>query len=50
MERSSEPENRTTGKIIRLMATSYEIICAAERSAPIKAYLELLDQPARIIL
>src|SRR5215471_6977334 len=28
--------------------TSYETICALERSAPIKAYLELDDQPARI--
>jgi hypothetical protein len=45
-----EPASRITGKRIRLIATSYEIICAAERSAPIKAYFELLDQPARIIL
>jgi len=30
--------------------TSYEIICAAERSPPRKAYFELLDQPAPIIL
>lgn len=29
-------------------ATSYEIICAAERSPPRKAYFELLDQPALI--
>src|SRR5918992_26157 len=28
--------------------TSYETICALERSAPISAYLELDDQPARI--
>jgi hypothetical protein len=28
--------------------TSYEIICAAERSPPKKAYLELLDHPAMI--
>lgn len=29
--------------------TSYEIICAAERSPPRKAYFELLDQPAIIM-
>lgn len=28
--------------------TSYEILCAAERSPPRKAYLELLDHPALI--
>src|SRR5688500_8948094 len=28
--------------------TSYETICALERNAPSKAYLELDDQPARI--
>merc|ERR1712025_1240066 len=32
------------------MLISYEIICAAERIEPKKAYLELLDQPAIIIL
>jgi len=30
--------------------TSYEIICAAERKPPKKAYFELLDHPAIIIL
>src|SRR5205085_10570086 len=29
--------------------TSYEIICALERSAPSKAYFEFDDQPARIV-
>jgi hypothetical protein len=45
-----DPVNKITGNRIRLIATSYEIICAAERSAPINAYLELLDHPARIML
>jgi len=39
---------KTTIMIIPI-ETSYEIICAAERKAPKKAYFELLDQPARII-
>jgi hypothetical protein len=30
------------------IATSYETICALERSAPSKAYFEFDDQPARI--
>lgn len=34
---------------MRLIDTSYEILCAAERSAPRNAYLELLAQPAIII-
>jgi hypothetical protein len=50
IDRFNDPENKTTGKMMRLIATSYEIICAADRSAPMKAYFELLDQPARIIL
>src|SRR5213595_4159386 len=29
--------------------TSYETICALERSAPSSAYLEFDDQPARIV-
>ena len=32
----------------RPIATSYEIICALERSAPSNEYLEFDDQPARI--
>lgn len=50
MLRLREPDKITIGRITKLIATSYEIICAAERSAPINAYLELLDHPARIIL
>ena len=46
----NEPERRTTGSNTSVIATSYEIICAAERRAPIKAYFELLAQPARIML
>jgi hypothetical protein len=45
----NEPANKITGKIKRPNETSYEIICAAERKAPKKAYLELLAQPAIII-
>lgn len=42
------PETAITGKTIKLIATSYEIICAADLNAPKKAYFELLDQPATI--
>jgi len=45
----NEPVNKTTGKITKPIDTSYEIICAADRRAPKKAYLELLDQPAIMI-
>jgi hypothetical protein len=38
-----------TGKTIKPNAISYEIIWAVERTAPKKAYLELLDQPAKTI-
>jgi len=48
--RFKDPANKITGKIQKLMETSYDIICAADRKAPRKAYFELLDQPARIIL
>jgi hypothetical protein len=37
------------GRIIKLMDTSYEIICDTERNAPIKAYFELLAQPDKRI-
>ena len=33
----------------RPIATSYEIICAAERMLPRKAYFEFDDQPARMM-
>jgi hypothetical protein len=45
----SDPAMKITGINTRLIETSYEIICAAERRAPRKAYLELLAQPAIII-
>ncbi len=44
-----DPASKMTGRIKRPKDTSYEIICAAERKAPKKAYLELLAQPAIII-
>jgi hypothetical protein len=45
-----EPEHTKTVIIVNPIATSYEIICAADRRAPKKAYLELLDQPAIIMV
>ena len=45
----NEFANTTTGRIVNPSETSYEIICADERKLPKKAYLELLDQPAKII-
>jgi hypothetical protein len=39
------PANNTTGNKTKLIETSYETICAAERNAPKNAYLELLAQP-----
>jgi hypothetical protein len=39
-----------TAKITEPKEISYEIIWAAERNPPKKAYLELLDQPAIIIV
>ncbi len=35
---------------IKLMLTSYEIVCATPRSAPRRAYLELEHQPARKVV
>lgn len=43
-----DPDNKITDTIVIPIETSYEIICAAERKAPKKAYFELLDQPAII--
>ena len=43
-----EPANKITEIIVIPIETSYEIICAAERNAPKKAYFELLDHPAII--
>jgi hypothetical protein len=45
----NDPAIKITGIKTKLMETSYEIICAADRSAPKKAYLELLAQPAIMI-
>lgn len=45
-----DPVKRITGKMTKPMETSYDIICAAERNAPRKAYFELLAHPAIIIL
>ena len=39
----------TTGNNNKVIDTSYEIICAAERKLPKNAYFELLVQPAPII-
>ena len=44
-----EPVQIHTLIIINPIETSYEIICAAERNAPKKGYLELLDHPAVMI-
>jgi hypothetical protein len=41
----SELENNIIGIIIRLILTSYEIICETDRNEPNKAYLELELQP-----
>jgi len=43
-----DPDNKITEIIVIPIETSYEIIWAAERKAPKKAYLELLDHPAII--
>lgn len=47
--RFNDPVSKITGSIDNPIATSYEIICAAERNDPKNAYLELLAQPAMII-
>jgi hypothetical protein len=44
----SDPAHKITDNKVTPIGISYEIICAAERNAPKKAYLELLDQPAII--
>lgn len=43
------PEHKQTPSKEKPMVTSYEIICAADRIAPMKEYRELLDQPASTI-
>ncbi len=47
--RFNEPLNKITGKKIKLIDTSYEIICETDRKAPISANLELLAQPDKRI-
>src|SRR5579862_1233157 len=44
--RLSEPAQSSTVTSTKPMETSYDTICAAERSAPRKAYLEFEAQPA----
>src|SRR3954467_3018938 len=41
-----EPDSMNTATMDRPIATSYEIICALDRSAPSSGYAEPLDQPA----
>jgi hypothetical protein len=41
--------NKIIGSKIKLIDISYEIICETDLNAPIRAYLELLDQPANKI-
>jgi len=48
VEKFSDPAKRRIDTSVDPSATSYEIIWAAERSPPRKAYLELLDHPALI--
>jgi len=43
------PDSKITGNMMRPIDTSYEIICAADRSDPKNAYFELLAQPAIIM-
>ncbi len=48
VEKFSDPERIIRDTSVAPRDTSYEILCAAERRPPRKAYLELLDQPAII--
>ena len=48
VEKFRVPENSSRDTSVAPRETSYEIICAAERRPPRKAYFELLDQPAII--
>jgi hypothetical protein len=48
VEKLREPERIIRDTSVAPRETSYEILCAAERRPPRKAYLELLDQPALI--
>lgn len=44
----NEPTHNKIAIKIKPIATSQDTNCAAERNAPKKAYLELLDQPDKI--
>ena len=48
VEKFRVPEKISRETSVAPSETSYEILWAAERSPPRKAYLELLDQPALI--
>ena len=48
VEKLSVPERRRRDTSVAPRETSYEIIWAADRRPPRKAYLELLDHPAII--
>ena len=45
VDRVYEPFIRSTGRRIIASVTSYEIVCATARRAPISAYFELEAQP-----
>ena len=45
-ERFSDPAQRTTVTITKPIETSYDTICAAERSADSRGYFEFEAQPA----
>ena len=44
-----DPAHKTTAITMNPIETSYEIICAALRIPPKKAYRELLAQPDKVI-
>ena len=48
-DKFNDPTQTKTVTITSPIDTSYDTICAADLSAPINAYLELLAQPAIII-
>src|ERR1700722_18189441 len=47
--RLSDPAQSSTVTMTKPIETSYETICAAERSAPRKAYFEFDAQPAMMM-
>ena len=48
-DRFSEPAHITTVTMTKPIDTSYDTICAAERSADISGYFELDAQPAMMM-